>query len=118
MARSWIDMILQLLKISLAACLIAFASWLAGKAPKLAGFIIALPLTSMLALMAAHWEHQNAQLSQEFAVSIFKAVPLSLLFFVPFLFAEKIALPFWGLFLLGIALLAGGYGIHLALSKT
>lgn len=111
-------MTLQMLKVLLAACLITFASWLAGRAPKLAGFIVALPLTSMLALMAAQWEHKNVQLTQEFAVSIFKAVPLSLLFFVPFLFAEKIGLPFWGLFFLGIILLAGGYGIHLAITKV
>ena len=37
-------------KIILAATTIAFASWLSGKYPKLAGFIIALPLATMIAL--------------------------------------------------------------------
>src|SRR5690606_4868662 len=37
-------------KVLISACLIAFASWLSNKKPELAGFIIALPLTSLLAL--------------------------------------------------------------------
>ena len=39
-------MILFTLKIVLAAIIIAFASWLSGQNPKLAGFIISLPLVS------------------------------------------------------------------------
>ena len=39
-------MIFFTLKIVLAAIIIAFASWLSGQNPKLAGFIIALPPVS------------------------------------------------------------------------
>ena len=38
------------LKVLLAAVVIAFASWLSGKKPELSGFIIALPLASLIAL--------------------------------------------------------------------
>lgn len=40
----------MLLKIGIATIVIGFASWLAGKKPELAGFIIALPIVSLLAL--------------------------------------------------------------------
>ena len=43
-------MILFIAKVIGAALIIAFASWLSGQNPKLAGFIIALPLVSLIAI--------------------------------------------------------------------
>lgn len=104
-------------KIILSACIIAFASWLSGKRPELAGFIIALPLMSLLALAFSYSEYQNADASVRFAKSIVTAVPLSLLFFVPFLLAQRLNLGFWTLYAGGIALLAAGYFIHVWIMK-
>lgn len=105
-------------KIGLSACVIAFASWLSGKRPDLAGFIIALPLVTLLALPFSYAEYQNAETSINFAKSIMVAVPLSLAFFIPFLFADKImaAMPsefgFWGIYGLGLVCLIGAYFAH------
>lgn len=99
-------------KIAISAFLIAFASWLSDKRPDLAGFIIALPITSMLVLGFSYAEYGNAENSVKFAKSILVAVPLSLLFFVPFLLAKELKLNFWALYALGIGLLAAGYFIH------
>ena len=99
-------------KAVVAGLLIAFSSWLAGKKPELAGFIVALPLTTLLALAFAQIEYQNPENSVKFARSIFIAVPLSLLFFVPFLAATKLNWPFWGLYGAGIVLLSSAYFIH------
>jgi hypothetical protein len=41
---------MMILKIGIAATVIGFTSWLSGKKPELAGFIIALPIASLLAL--------------------------------------------------------------------
>jgi len=38
-----------IIKVFAAALIIAFTSWLSGKKPELAGFIIALPMVSILA---------------------------------------------------------------------
>ena len=102
----------QIGKICIAAATIAFASWMAGKQPRLAGFIMALPIASMLALAFNQNEFGDSEKSVTFAKSIVMAVPLSLFFFVPVLLADKIKLPFWGLYLAGVLLLAIGYGIH------
>lgn len=100
------------LKIFLAAAIISFASWLAGKRPELAGFIIALPLTTLLALAFSHIEYKDSAASVTFAKSIFIGVPVSLLFFIPFLVAEKWQLTFWQCYMTGILLLILGYFLH------
>ncbi len=105
-------MLLTLFKLGVSASLIAFASWLSGKKPELAGFIIALPLLTLLVLPFSYIEYQDPAASVRFAKSIFTAVPLSLFFFVPFLFADRIGLGFWGLYLSGIALLVVAYFAH------
>lgn len=100
------------LKVIIAACIIAFGSWLAGKKPELAGFIVALPLASMLALAFSYLEHSNAQASIIFAKSILVGVPVSYLFFLPFFFADKLQFGFWVSYVSGIILLAIGFVIH------
>ena len=48
-----------LLKAAFAGGVIAFASWLAEKRPDLAGFILALPLASIIALVITQTQTQN-----------------------------------------------------------
>ena len=99
-------------KTLLAAVLISFVSWLSGKKTGLAGFLTALPLTTLLALAFSQWEWSDSKQSVEYAKSVFVAIPVSLLFFVPFLFAEKFNLNFWTCYGAGVALLGVGYFIH------
>ena len=99
-------------KTFLAAGTIAFTSWLAQSQPRWAGFIIALPLSSMLALAFNYAQFQDRSQSFAFAKSILVGVPLSLLFFVPFLFAEKLGWGFWSLYALGIIAVLGGFSLH------
>jgi hypothetical protein len=103
---------LPLLKLAIAASVITGSSWLVGKNPKLAGWIIALPISSMISLLFAQAEHRDTGKSVEFAKSILVSVPLSLLFFVPFVFAEKLKLGFGGLYGSGVVLLTLGYFIQ------
>lgn len=99
-------------KTIIAAVLISFVSWLSGKKTGLAGFITALPLTTLLALAFSHLEWGDSKQSVEYAKSVFVAIPVSLMFFVPFLVAQKFSLGFWTCYSVGIALLGVGYFIH------
>ncbi len=110
-------MLFPILKIAISACVIAFASWLSGKKPELAGFIIALPLGTMLALLFSYAEYNDPAASIRFAKSVLAAVPMSMLFFVPFLVADKLPFGFWGIYGAGFALLVAGYFIHTYLIK-
>lgn len=99
-------------KTIVAALVISFASWLAGKRPELAGFIIALPLSTMLALMFTFAEFGDPKASVTFAKSVFVAVPLSMTFFIPFLLADKLNLGFLACYGLGVAFLTIAYFAH------
>lgn len=105
-------MALMIGKILLASLLISIVSWLSGKKSELAGFLTALPLTSMLALAFSQLEWKNSANTVAYAKSIFVAVPLSLLFFVPFFLSEKLHLGFWGCYVAGVGLLGLGYLGH------
>jgi len=105
-------------KMLVSGFVIAFASWLAGKKPVLAGFIIALPLVSMLGIFLAYTEHRDMERINQFARSILVAVPLSLVFFLPFLFNKWLRLNFTLSFLLGIFLLVAAYFIHTMIFKS
>ena len=73
---------------------------------------MALPIASMLALAFSFAEFHDPAKSVTFAKSIVTAVPLSLLFFVPFLFADKLNAGFPVLYGLGVLLLIAGYFAH------
>lgn len=100
------------LKVLLAAVVIAFASWLSGKKPELSGFIIALPLASLIALVFSYIEHKNPETSITFAKSILVGVPISYLFFLPFFFAKSLGMNFWLIYAIGIILLVVGFVLH------
>ncbi len=110
-------MVIMVVKTLIAAMLISFVSWLSGKKIALAGFLTALPVTTLLALAFSQAEWGDAKQSVEFAKSIFLAIPVSLLFFIPFLLAGKLNLSFWSCYVTGILLLGIGYFIHQYITK-
>jgi hypothetical protein len=99
-------------KIALSATIITFASWLSGKKPELAGFIIALPIATMLVLPFSYAEYSDPENSIKFARSILAAIPLSLTFFIPFLLAHKLPFGFWGIYFSAISCLVCAYFVH------
>lgn len=105
-------MIFGLTKVILSAGIISFVSWLSGKKLGLAGFLTALPTTTILALAFSQFEWSDSKQSVDFAKSVFYAIPVSLSFFVPFLFAEKFNLNFWTCYITGISFLVIGYFVH------
>ena len=107
-----------LAKVVISSVIIAFASWFSGKHSILAGFVVALPLVSMLAILFSYLEYRDMDKINQFAVSIFAAVPLSLLFFVPFLLNKWFKMNFALTYLSAIGLLAAAYLIHQLIFKT
>ena len=99
-------------KVLLAALIIAFASWLSGKKPELSGFIIALPIASIIAIAFSYLEYKNTENTVIFAKSILVGIPVSYLFFLPFFFAKNFNMNFWLIYGLGIILVLIGYFVH------
>lgn len=105
-------MLFTIIKAGIAASVIVFASWLAGKKPELAGFITALPLVSIMALALAYTQHGDVSNTAQYARSIIFAVPISWLFFLPFFFTDKFNLGFWPSWVMGLMLIVAGYFLH------
>ena len=104
--------ILFVAKILISSLLIAGTSALAGKKPILAGFLIALPLTSVLGLCWTYFQYRDMDKINEFAISIVTSVPLSLLFFLPFFLNRWLKMSFGLTMATGLGLLYVAYLIH------
>jgi hypothetical protein len=100
------------LNVLLSAGIISLCAWLAQKRPDLAGFIVSLPLSTLLVLALNQIQSGDSAKGTILAKSIFVAIPSTLVFFIPFLFAEKLRLPFWVSYCSGIALLGGAFFVH------
>lgn len=105
-------MLTSIAKVLFAATIIAFSSWLSEKKPEIAGFIVALPLVSILAILFSFIEFRDSQATITFAKSILVGVPVSYMFFLPFFFAERMQIGFWACFSAGIGLLVLGFFVH------
>ena len=103
------------LKLIISSALIASVSSLAGKKPFLAGFLIALPLTSILTLCWSYYEYRDMEKLNSFAVSILTSVPLSLLFFLPFVLNRWLKMNFALTMASGLGLLLVAYLIQSAI---
>ena len=101
-----------LVKTVISGLVIAFSSWLAGRKPLLAGYIVSLPLISLLSIVMSYIEYRDMNKINQFAVSILVAVPLSLSFFIPFVLNRwlKMGFPLTLALSLGCVFLA--YVIH------
>jgi len=100
------------LKVLFSGLIIAFASWLSVRKPILAGFIIALPLMSLISIFFSYLEHKDMEKTITFSKSILVGVPASLTFFIPFFFAKSLGLSFFTTYLIGIIFLVCGFFTH------
>lgn len=105
------------LNVLVSALAISFASWLSGRLPTAAGFFVALPLATMVVLPMSYQEHGNAEATILMAKSIFVAIPVSLMFFLPFLLAGRLEISFWQAYALGCLALPVGYVAHRFVTK-
>lgn len=104
-------------KILLSGIVIAFASWLAGRKPILAGFMMALPLASMLGILFSYLEYRDMNKINQFAVSILVSVPLSLSFFIPFVLNKYFKFSFPVTYFLAVGCIFFAYLLHAAVFK-
>lgn len=101
----------------LAASVVGLTSWLARSVPVTAGFIVAMPITTLLVLPLTYLQHGDAGNTQVLARSIFTAVPVTLVFFLPFLWADKLGLNFWQAYALACLTLGVGFFVHRAVAQ-
>ena len=106
------------LNVVLTAVVIGLAAWLSQRWPGKAGFLVSLPLSTMLVLPLAYRQSGDLENTATFARSILVAVPITLTFLVPFAFAPRWGLSFGKAYLLGLALLGAGFLVHQLLFRS
>lgn len=111
------ELALFLGKTMFSAVLIAALSSLATRFPVLAGYLVALPLTTILTLSFTYAQTGDGQQASTFALAVLSAIPISLCFFIPFLFYSRIKGPFWLYLLAGIVMLYVGFFVHRAIAS-
>jgi hypothetical protein len=97
---------LFLIKVLVSALVIALASELAKRDSFWGALLVALPLTSILAISWLYAETRDNLLVTRFARDIFLLVPGSLLFFLPFLLETRTRFGFLPNLSAGLVLLA------------
>lgn len=104
-------------KVAVSALVIAAATEVAKRNPFWGALLIALPLTSILAMSWLYFDTRDNQLLTQFAKDIFVLVPVSLVFFLPFWLEKKTQFGFLANMALGLALLAvAAWGLRRFLS--
>lgn len=98
--------------IALTSTLLSLVLWLSKTNPNLGGFILSLPVSTLIVLALSKIQNGDVGNTFTLAKSIFVGVPSTLLFFVPFLVADKLKISFWSSYLIGFVLLGVSYGIH------
>jgi hypothetical protein len=97
---------LFVVKVVVSALVIAAATEVAKRYPFWGAVIIALPLTSILAMSWLYAETRDNALLTQFAKDIFVIVPVSLVFFLPFWLEDRTRFGFLANLALGLVLLA------------
>ena len=100
---------IQVFQILFSALLLTFSAWLSKKNPEAAGFLIALPLATIIVLPFSYWNHGDPDNSVRLAQEILRAIPISLTFFIPFALAGRFQLGFWQAYSFGLMLLVITY---------
>lgn len=111
------ELVLFLGKTVFSALLIAGISSLATRFPVLAGYLIALPLSTLLALSFTYAQTGSGEQAARFALSVLSAIPVSLTFFIPFLFYSRFKGSFWFYILAGLVMLYAGFFVHRAIAS-
>lgn len=100
-------------KVLVSALAIALATEIAKKDVFWGALVIALPLASILAMSWLYVETRDDALVARFARDVLALLPVTLLFFAPFLFETRTRLGFVPNLIIGVALLAVGvWGIR------
>jgi hypothetical protein len=96
----------------LSALVIGVAAWLSGSFPRAAGFLVALPLATILVLPMAHLQHKDAESTVEFATSILIAIPVVMLFLLPLILALRAGWSFWLAYVVACLWLIPAFFLH------
>lgn len=96
----------------LTTTILSLVLWISKSNPVLGGFVVSLPISTLIVLAISRIQNGESGNTFILAKSIFIAVPSTLVFFIPFLVADKFKLSFWTSYSVGFALLIVSFFTH------
>ena len=106
-----------LVRTFIAVVVIVAASEFGRRSPRLGGFILSLPLVSMVAMLMSWFRDHDIAAISRFARETLVFVVCGLPFFVPLAFAQQLGLGFWAAMMAGTALAAATTAVGLFLLR-
>ena len=97
----------------IAGLVVVSVSLLSNRSPRLGGFLLTLPLVSILSFISAWSQDHDSSRVERLARETLVLVPLGLPFFVPLAFAQRLGLGFWSAFGSGLVLASVTVGLWL-----
>jgi hypothetical protein len=101
---------------AIAGFVVVAVSEVARRYPRVADVILAVPLVVFAVYALMYLREPTLAPISRMARAMLVLVPLSLTFFVPLAFAERLQLTFWPAFALGLALVTASVGSYLWLT--
>jgi len=102
-------------RIVIAAVIIVAVAELSRRYPRYGAVLLSLPVISILAFLFAWMQHRDLPAISQLARDTLILVPLGLVFFLPFAFAQRLGWSFWTCFGSGTILAAATIAIWLTL---
>jgi hypothetical protein len=98
---------------ALAGFVVVAVSEIARRSPRVADVILAVPLVVFAVYAVMYVRDPDLAPIARMARQMLVLVPLSLTFFVPVAFADRLHLTFWPAFAIGLALVTASVGAYL-----
>ena len=106
----------NLVRAFLVAGIVVTVAEISKRYPRAGGLLLALPLISVLAILATWFQHRDLPAISRLSRETLVLVPLGLPFFVPLAFAPRLGLAFWPAFAMGLVLASISTSAWLALT--
>jgi hypothetical protein len=94
----------NIIRVTVVAVIVVTVAEISRRYPRWGAILLSLPLVSILAFLASWFQHKDLPAISRVARETLILVPLSLPFFLPFAFAQRLGLSFWGAFSIGICI--------------
>jgi hypothetical protein len=104
------------LRVALVAVIVVSVAEISKRSPRLGALLLSLPTMSILAFLYSWLQHHDMPAISRMARDTLVLVPLSLPFFVPFVFADRLGWNFWACMAAGVLLASVAILSWLALS--
>lgn len=104
-------MVWNIVRVLVSAIILVAVAELSKRQPRLGAILLTLPLISILAFTMSWFEHRDLAVISKLAKETLVLVPLTLPFFVPLAFADRLQFGFWPAMLGGILLASLAVGL-------